>query len=119
MNFFFRELKRRNVYKVAVAYAVIGCPLIQIANATFPVLELPNWATKLVIALVVLAFPLAFAWAFELTPQGIKRTEDVAHDEPIAPRTGRKRMVLVGRLLPLWDPLREDPRFQELAEGKR
>ncbi len=75
MRNFFAELKRRNVYKVAVAYAVVAWLLIQIATATFPVLEIPNWATKLVIAVVVLGFPLAliFAWAFELTPEGIKR----------------------------------------------
>ena len=89
---FFAELKRRNVYKVAAAYAVVAWLLIQIATATFPVLEIPNWATKLVIALVVLGFPIAliFAWAFELTPEGIKRTEDVAPDESITRRTGRK-----------------------------
>src|SRR5918997_627066 len=76
---FFAELKRRNVYKVAVAYAVVAWLLIQIATATFPVLEIPNWATKLVIVLVVLGFPIALilAWAFELTPEGIQRTGDV------------------------------------------
>jgi TolB-like protein/Tfp pilus assembly protein PilF len=74
---FFSELKRRNVYKVAVAYAVIGWLLIQIATQTFPFLEIPNWAIRLVIMLVVIGFPisLVLAWAFELTPQGIKRTE--------------------------------------------
>jgi hypothetical protein len=56
---FFRELKRRNVYKVAIAYAVVGWLLVQVATATFPVFEIPNWATKLVIALVLLGFPLA------------------------------------------------------------
>src|SRR5688572_32203326 len=91
----FTELKRRNVYKVAVAYAVVAWLLIQIATATFPVLEIPVWATRLVIALVVLGFPLAliFAWAFELTPEGIKRTEDVAPGESITRRTGRKLMA--------------------------
>jgi TolB-like protein/Tfp pilus assembly protein PilF len=74
---FFAELKRRNVYKVAVAYAIVGWLLIQVATATFPVLEIPNWAIKLVIALVLLGFPIALilAWAFELTPEGIKLTE--------------------------------------------
>ena len=74
---FFAELKRRNVYKVAVAYAVIGWLLIQIATQTFPFLEIPNWAIRLVIMLVVIGFPISLllAWAFELTPQGIKRTE--------------------------------------------
>jgi TolB-like protein/Tfp pilus assembly protein PilF len=95
MASFFHELKRRNVYRVAVAYAVVAWLLIQIATATFPVLEIPVWATRLVIALVVLGFPLAliFAWAFELTPEGIKRTEDVAPNESITRRTGRKLMA--------------------------
>jgi TolB-like protein/Flp pilus assembly protein TadD len=74
---FFAELKRRNVYKVAVAYAVVGWLLIQIATQVFPFLEIPNWVVRLVIGLVAIGFPLALliAWAFELTPQGIKRTE--------------------------------------------
>jgi TolB-like protein/Tfp pilus assembly protein PilF len=74
---FFTELKRRNVYKVAVAYAVVGWLLIQIATQTFPFLDIPNWAVRLVIMLVLIGFPaaLVIAWAFELTPQGIQRTE--------------------------------------------
>lgn len=76
---FFAELKRRNVYKVAVAYAVVSWLLIQIATQVFPFLEIPNWVVRLVIALVAIGFPIALiiAWAFELTPKGIKRTEDV------------------------------------------
>src|SRR5438876_5719814 len=74
---FFGELKRRNVYKVAVAYAIVGWLLVQIATQVFPFLEIPNWVVRLVIALVALGFPIAAvsAWAFEITPQGIKRTE--------------------------------------------
>jgi len=76
---FFGELKRRNVYKVAVAYAVVSWLLIQIATQVFPFLEIPNWVVRLVIVLVAVGFPIALviAWAFELTPEGIKRTEDV------------------------------------------
>jgi TolB-like protein/Flp pilus assembly protein TadD len=76
---FFAELKRRNVYKVAVAYAIVGWLLIQIATQVFPFLEIPIWVVRLVIALVAIGFPIALviAWAFELTPEGIKRTEDV------------------------------------------
>lgn len=94
---FFAELKRRNVYKVAVAYAIVGWLLIQISTSTFPVLEIPNWAIKLVIALVLLGFPIALvlAWAFELTPEGIVRTEDVQPNKSIARKTGRKLLVLV------------------------
>jgi TolB-like protein/Tfp pilus assembly protein PilF len=79
MNHFFAELKRRNVYKVAVAYAVVAWLLVQVATQVFPFLEIPNWVVRLVIALVVIGFPIALviAWAFEATPEGIKRTEDV------------------------------------------
>jgi hypothetical protein len=75
---FFSELKRRNVYKVAVAYAIVGWLLVQIATQVFPFLEIPSWVVRLVIALVAIGFPIALiiAWAFELTPEGIKRTED-------------------------------------------
>ncbi len=77
---FLAELKRRNVYKVAVAYAVFGWLSVQVATQVFPFLEIPNWIVRLVIALVVIGFPIALviAWAFEATPQGIKRTE-IAH----------------------------------------
>src|SRR6266850_2457039 len=76
---FFAELKRRNVYKVAVAYAIVGWLLVQVATQVFPFLEIPNWFVRLVIILVAIGFPMALiiAWAFELTPEGIKRTEDV------------------------------------------
>lgn len=75
---FFAELKRRNVYKVVVAYAVAGWLVIQVATQVSPFLEIPHWVVRLVIALVVLGFPVAAisAWALEVTPQGIKRTED-------------------------------------------
>ena len=74
---FFTELKRRNVYKVAAAYAVVGWLLIQVATQVFPFLEIPNWAIRLVIFVTALGFPVALviAWVFELTPEGIKRTE--------------------------------------------
>ena len=74
---FFGELKRRNVYKVAIAYAVVAWLLMQIATQVFPFLEIPNWAIRLVIMLIAIGFPIALviAWAFELTPEGLKRTE--------------------------------------------
>src|SRR5215475_13007068 len=74
---FFAELKRRNVYKVAVAYAVVGWLIAQIATQIFPFLEIPNWIVRLVIVLIAIGFPIALviAWAFEATPGGIKRTE--------------------------------------------
>jgi serine/threonine-protein kinase len=74
---FFTELKRRNVYKVAIAYAVVAWLLMQIASQIFPFFEIPNWAVRLVVLLLIIGFPIALiiAWAFEATPEGIKRTE--------------------------------------------
>jgi len=76
---FFGELKRRNVYKVAVAYAVAGWALAQGIAQVFPVFDIPNGAVRLIVLAIVIGFPIALviAWAFELTPEGIKRTEDV------------------------------------------
>src|ERR1051325_11348363 len=76
---FFAELKRRNVYKVAVAYAIVGWLVVQIATQVLPFLEIPNWVVRLVIVLVAIGFLIALiiAWAFELTPEGLKRTENV------------------------------------------
>ncbi|PYK39801.1 MAG: hypothetical protein DME49_02815 [Verrucomicrobia bacterium] len=93
---FFAELKRRNVYKVAVAYAVVGWLLVQVATQVFPFLEIPNWVVRLVIALVVISFPIALmiAWAFEATPQGIQRTE-VADAMPAAPEQKKHAWIYV------------------------
>jgi len=105
---FLAELQRRNVYKVAVAYAVVSWLLIQIATQIFPFFEIPSWAVRLVVLILLLGFPVAvvFAWAFELTPEGIKRTEEVVPHESIRSRTGRKIVavtvvlaVLAGGLL--------------------
>lgn len=99
---FFAELKRRNVYRVAVAYAIIAWLLVQIATQTFPFFAIPNWVVRLVVFLVVLGFPVAlvFAWIFELTPEGLKRTEDIAPHQSITRRTGQKLdFVIIGVLL--------------------
>jgi len=76
---FFAELKRRNVYKVAIAYAVVAWLLIQIATQVFPFFEIPNWAVRLIVLAIIIGFPIAMliAWAFELTPEGLKRTESL------------------------------------------
>ena len=89
---FFSELKRRNVYKVAVAYAVVGWLVIQIGSIVLPTFHAPEWVAQTLIVIVLLGFPIALvlAWAFELTPEGIKRTEDVSPNESITFRTGRK-----------------------------
>jgi TolB-like protein/Flp pilus assembly protein TadD len=74
---FFGELKRRNVYKVAVAYGVVAWLLMQVASQIFPFFDIPNWVVRLVVLLLIIGFPIALiiAWAFEMTPEGIKRTE--------------------------------------------
>src|SRR5438067_4865484 len=76
---FFAELKRRNVYKVAITYAVVAWLLMQVATQVFPFFEIANWAVRLVVLLLVIGFPIAFilGWTFELTPEGIKRTEEL------------------------------------------
>jgi TolB-like protein/Flp pilus assembly protein TadD len=89
---FFAELKRRNVYKVAIAYGVVAWLLIQIASQIFPFFDIPSWGVRLVVLLLVIGFPIALilAWAFELTPEGLKRTEDVDLSKSIRRKTGRK-----------------------------
>ena len=89
---FFAELKRRNVYKVAIAYGVVAWLLMQVASQIFPFFEIPNWAVRLVVLALIIGFPVAviLAWAFELTPEGIKREEDVDLDSAITRKTGRK-----------------------------
>src|SRR5438105_14060471 len=74
----FGELKRRNVYKVAIAYVVAGWALSQGIAQVFPVFDVPNWIIRLIVVLIVIGFPIALisAWAFEITPEGIKRTEE-------------------------------------------
>ncbi len=89
---FFAELKRRNVYKVAVAYAVVGWLLIQIATQVFPFFGIPNWAVELVVLLLVIGFPaaLVLSWAFEITPEGVKRDSGTWPGNSPRRRTGRK-----------------------------
>jgi TolB-like protein/Flp pilus assembly protein TadD len=93
---FFSELKRRNVYKVAVAYAVASWLLIQIATQVFPFFEIPNWAVRLVVLLLIAGFPVAliFSWAFEITPEGIKRESEIDSDKSVTHHTGRKIVAL-------------------------
>jgi TolB-like protein/Tfp pilus assembly protein PilF len=90
MNNFFAELKRRNVYKVAVAYAVVGWLIVQVASTVFPTFHSPEWVVQSLVVIVALGFPIALilAWAFEATPEGIKRTE-VADAMPAA--TGHRK----------------------------
>jgi TolB-like protein/Tfp pilus assembly protein PilF len=89
---FFAELKRRNVYKVAIAYAVVAWLLIQAASIFLPAFNAPLWAMQIVILILVVGFPiaLAFSWAFEITPEGIVRESEVTADQSVTRRTGRK-----------------------------
>jgi len=88
----FNELKRRNVFRVAIAYLVLGWVLLQVTDVVVPILQLPDWVAKLVLFLLALGFPLVlmFAWAFELTPEGIRRESEVDRSRSITPQTGRK-----------------------------
>jgi TolB-like protein len=96
---FFAELNRRNVFRVAVAYTLVAWVLIQVSDVVFPRLGLPEWTVTFVIALLFLGFPVAlfFAWAYELTPDGLKREKDVDRSESITPYTARKldRAIMV------------------------
>jgi len=93
---FFTELKRRNVYKVAVAYAVVGWLLVQVTTQVFPIFEIPNWASRLIVLAIIIGFPIALviAWAFELTPEGLKRTE-IADAEHLPERPQKRAWIYV------------------------
>jgi TolB-like protein/Tfp pilus assembly protein PilF len=99
---FLAELKRRNVYKVAIAYAVVAWLLMQIATQVFPFFEIPNWGVRLIVLFIVIGFPIALiiAWAFELTPEGIKRTESA---DELPKKSARSRawiyVVIIGAAL--------------------
>jgi len=92
---FFTELKRRHVYKVAIAYGVVAWLLMQVASQIFPFFEIPNWAVRLVVLLLIIGFPVALilAWAFELTPEGLKRT--AVADATSAPRSRSRAWIYV------------------------
>jgi TolB-like protein len=97
MNDFFAELRRRNVYKVAVAYAVISWLLIQAASILLPTFEAPPWVMKVLVVLLGLGFLIAvfISWAFEMTPEGMKRTSDISPDEVIPYWSKRKFATLI------------------------
>src|SRR5213594_407326 len=92
MTGFFDEVKRRKVYRVAAAYIIAAGGAIQLASASFPAWELPNWALRLVIVLLLLGFPIALilAWAYDVTPQGIRTTPT-----PTIPGSHRRRNVIM------------------------
>jgi TolB-like protein len=92
MTSFFEEVKRRKVYRVAAAYIIVAAGIIQLASAAFPAWELPNWALRLVIVLLLLGFPIALilAWAYDITAQGVRATPTMA-----VPRTHRRRNIIM------------------------
>jgi TolB-like protein len=102
---FFAELKRRNVYKVAVAYIVAGWALSQGIAQVFPVFDVPNWVVRLIVASIIIGFPIAliFAWAFEITPEGVKSTEEADAMPPSARPKNRTwiYIVVIGAVISL------------------
>src|SRR5438067_11810038 len=94
---FLAELKRRTVYKVAVAYAVVGWLVIQVTATIVPALHLPDGLTTAAVVLTLAGFPVALviAWAFEMTPEGMKRTENVSPDEVIPQWSKKKFAALI------------------------
>src|SRR6202163_1274993 len=100
---FFTELKRRNVYKVAIAYVVGGWALSQGIAQVFPVFDIPNWVIRLIVLLIIIGLPIALvlAWMFELTPEGLKRTETA---DAMPATAGKKKhvwiyVVVIGAIL--------------------
>jgi len=91
-NGFFRELRRRNVFRVAIAFLIVAWLLLQVVDILVPILALPDWVGRFVFLLLVIGFPISllFAWAFELTPEGVKLEKNVDRTESITPSTGRK-----------------------------
>ena len=96
------ELRRRNVVRVAIAYAVVSWLILQLADVLIPLLTLPEWVGRLVFLVLVIGFPLAliFAWVFELTPEGIQRDSKVSHNQSVSQHTGRRlNFLIVGALV--------------------
>ena len=98
---FFAELKRRNVFRVAAAYIIVGWLIMQAGDTLAPALHLPEWVNSLLVFFLLLGFPLAlfFAWAFEMTPEGIRKEKDVDRSQSITQVTGQKLNYTIIALL--------------------
>ena len=98
---FIAELKRRNVFRVAIAYIIVAWLLLQVADTLVPALHLPEWFTSGIALLLILGFPISiiFAWAFEMTPEGVKREREVDRSQSITPQTGQKLNITIIVLL--------------------
>ena len=120
---FWQELKRRHVYRVAVAYAVVGWLLIQVATQVFPIFHMPDWTAQLVVLLILVGFPIALvlAWAFDVTPAGIQRTEDEGQPVLRRARHGTLSIAVLGILVAVlaglgyWWWLRPGPSAQAVT----
>jgi hypothetical protein len=116
MDGFFRELKRRNVVRVGIAYVVIGWLAVEVGGTLFETFGTPDWVLKTVIVLIAIGFPFAllFAWAFEITPGGVKKTRDVPVSASVTASTGRKLdFVIIATLVValgyfIWERLSRD-----------
>src|SRR2546423_12795312 len=125
IDHFFTELKRRNVIRFAGLYLVGAWLLTQVASTVLPMFGAPDWLPRSVVMLLVIGFvpALIFSWIFELTPQGLKRDEEVPAEESIAPRTARRmnRMIIAVLLLALGyfvvDKFVLNPRREKSAAG--
>lgn len=99
---FFKELRRRNVLRVGFVYLVAAWLILQVADLIVPILGVPEWSSKLIFLLLILGFPvsLILAWAFEITPEGLKKEKDVDRSQSITSQTGRKiDFVIIGALV--------------------
>ena len=116
---FFAELKRRHVYRAAIAYGVAAWLLVQIATQVFPFFEIPNWIVRLIVLTTILGFPIALtiAWAFEMTPEGLKRADEIRPNDYIPRWSTRKFAALVATVaifaagVPLVNLSRSKPAF--------
>jgi serine/threonine-protein kinase len=116
---FFAELKRRNVYRAAAAYGVVSWLLVQVATQVFPFFDIPSWAIRMVVVILLLGFPVAviMAWIYDLTPEGLQRTDEVAPGSALSRNAGRKiDFAIIGVLLTViafmawqhWRPAKTD-----------
>ena len=105
MNNFFSELKRRNVVRVGIAYVVVSWVILQFVDIIQEIVRFPGWFPQMVLALLIIGLPIAliFSWAYEVTPEGVKKTEEVDQSKSIAHGTGQKinKLIAVGFVLAL------------------
>ena len=117
---FISELKRRNVFKVAAAYLIVSWLILQIIGSIVPIIEAPDWVSKAILLLLIAGFPIAllFAWAFEMTPEGIKKESEISHEESVTIHTGRNlNFFVIGMLVFIAGYFIYESRFSSPAEA--